>query len=44
MARDPFQEVYGHLGQVRHRSEAVEYRIEQHATKLGARLATVAQW
>jgi integrase len=22
--------VYGHLGQVRHRSEAVEYRIEQH--------------
>ncbi len=30
--------VYGHLGQVRHRSEAVEYRIEQHAAKLGARL------
>jgi integrase len=30
--------VYGHLGQVRHRSEAVEYRVEQHAAKLGARL------
>src|SRR5690242_16523993 len=30
--------VYGHLGQVRHRSEAVEYRIEQHAAKLGGRL------
>src|SRR5712664_2416172 len=30
--------VYGHLGQVRHRAEAVEYRVEQHAAKLGARL------
>ncbi len=29
---------YGHLGQVRHRAEAVEYRVEQHAAKLGARL------
>ena len=27
--------VYGHLGQARHRSEAVEYRVEQHAAKLG---------
>ena len=26
--------VYGHLGQVRHRSEVVEYRIEQHAELL----------
>ena len=24
--------VYGHLGQVRHRSEVIEYRVEQHAT------------
>ncbi len=32
------RKVYGHLGQVRHRAEAVEYRIEQHAAKLGARL------
>ena len=30
--------VYGHLGQVRHRAQAVEYRIEQHAAKLGGRL------
>ncbi len=30
--------VYGHLGQVRHRAEAVEYRVEQHVAKLGARL------
>jgi len=30
--------VYGHLGHVRHRSEVVEYRIEQHAAKLGGRL------
>lgn len=30
--------VYGHLGQVRHRAEAVEYRVEQHAAKLGVRL------
>ena len=29
--------VYGHLGQVRHRAEAVEYRVEQHAAKLGGR-------
>jgi len=45
------QKVYGHLGQVRHRAEAAEYRVEQHVAKLGARLealpltfATVAQW
>ncbi len=32
------RKVYGHLGQVRHRAEQVEYRIKQHAAKLGARL------
>ena len=32
------RKVYGHLGQVRHRAEAVEYRVEQHLAKLGARL------
>ncbi len=32
--------VYGHLGQVRHRAEAVEYRVEQFADRLGERLAT----
>lgn len=30
--------VYGHLGQVRHRAEMVEYRVEQHAERLGVRL------
>jgi hypothetical protein len=33
--------VYGHLGQVRHRAEVVEYRVEQHLAKLGERLAAV---
>jgi hypothetical protein len=32
------RKVYGHLGQVRHRAKAVEYRVEQHAAKLGDRL------
>lgn len=32
------RKVYGHLGQVRHRADAVEYRIEQHVAKLEARL------
>ena len=32
------RKVYGHLGQVRHRSEVVEYRVEQHAMVLGDRL------
>lgn len=30
--------IYGHLGTVRHRSEAVEFRVEQHADRLGDRL------
>lgn len=30
--------VYGHLGQVRHRAEVVECRVEAHAARLGARL------
>ena len=33
--------VYGHLGQVRHRSEVVEYRVEQHVAKLGTRLESL---
>jgi integrase len=33
--------VYGHLGDVRHRSEAVEYRVEQHTAKLGERLTAL---
>jgi hypothetical protein len=30
--------VYSHLGTVRHRSEAVEYRVEHHFEQLGERL------
>jgi hypothetical protein len=33
------EEVYAHLGTMRHRSDAVEYRIEQHAEALAERLA-----
>lgn len=32
------QSVYAHLGEVRHRSKVVEYRVEQHRKKLGKRL------
>ena len=35
------QSVYAHLGDVRHRSEQVEFRIEQHAEKLGERLESL---
>ncbi|MEX1187503.1 MAG: tyrosine-type recombinase/integrase [Gemmatimonadaceae bacterium] len=31
-------EVYGHMGDVRHRTEAVEYRVEQHGEKLAPKL------
>jgi integrase len=33
------EEIYAHLGTVRHRSEVVEYRLEQHAGVLADRLA-----
>jgi hypothetical protein len=33
------ERTYGHLAQARHRAEAVEYRVEQHAASLGDRLA-----
>jgi integrase len=33
--------VYGHLGQVRHRAEVVEYRIEAFEDKLKGRLAAL---
>ena len=32
------QRVYSHLGSIRHRSEVVEYRVEQHRKALGERL------
>jgi integrase len=31
-------EVYGHLGEVRHRSDVMEYRVEQHEKKLSDKL------
>lgn len=36
------EEVYGHLGEIRHRSDAVEYRVEQHEERLRERLAGLA--
>ncbi len=33
--------VYGHLGTVRHRAEAVEYRVDQQKKTLGDRLAAL---
>jgi len=36
------EKVYGHLGQVRHRSAVVEYRVQQHRRVLRGRLALVA--
>ena len=35
------RKVYGHLGQIRHRSEVVEYRAEQHEDVLGERLTAL---
>jgi len=37
------RKVYGHLGRVRHRADAVEYRVEQFAHKLGDRLEALAR-
>jgi len=34
--------VYGHLGQVRHRSEVVEYRVDQHVHRLAGKLEAIA--
>ena len=35
------ERVYSHLGEVRHRSEVVEYRLEHHREALGKRLMTL---
>ena len=35
------EKTYGHLGQARHRAEAVEYRVEQHLKTLEDRLAAI---
>jgi len=39
---DMIERVYGHLGAVRHRAKAVEYRVRQHRRALKGRLALVA--
>ena len=38
---DRVENVYGHLGDVRHRSEVVEYRVEQHREALAEKLETL---
>lgn len=38
-SRTMVEEVYSHLGTVRHRSEVVEYRVEQHEERLRERLS-----
>jgi len=38
---DLVERVYSHLGTVRHRSEQVEYRVEQHEQALGDRLTAL---
>lgn len=35
------ERIYAHLGEIRHRSEHVEFRVEQHAERLGDRLEQV---
>lgn len=35
------ERVYSHLGDVRHRSDVVEYRVEQYAKELGERLSAL---
>jgi integrase len=37
------EQVYAHLGAIRHHSEGVEYRIEQHQVALGPRLGALSQ-
>jgi hypothetical protein len=40
-SEDTVRRVYPHLGEVRHRSEVVEFRVEQHFERLGDRLQRV---
>ena len=35
------ERVYSHLGQVRHRADVVEFRLEQHRDALGERLTAL---
>jgi hypothetical protein len=41
-SRDMVERVYSHLGTVRHRSESVEYRVEQFADGLREKLDALA--
>ncbi len=38
-SQEMVERIYAHLGTIRHRSPAVEYRVEQHAAVIGDRLA-----
>jgi integrase len=40
-SRTMVEQVYSHLGTIRHRSEVVEFRVEQHTARLADRLATL---
>jgi integrase len=40
-SRDLVEQVYGHLGTIRHRAEVVEYRAHQHMEVLGERLESL---
>lgn len=40
MGEDMLRRVYAHLGAVRHRSEGVEFRIEQHLEAIRDRWGT----
>jgi integrase len=37
------RKVYGHLGAVRHRSEVVEFRVDQHEARLGDRIQRLVE-
>jgi hypothetical protein len=36
------EDVYSHLGTMRHRTDVVEYRVEQHREKLADRLTILS--
>ena len=37
------ERIYGHLGEVRHRSDVVEFRVEQHEDLLAESLALMGK-
>ena len=40
-SEDRVRRVYGHVGMIRHRADAVEYRVEQHRETLGQKLTAL---